>query len=143
MQTKDYDDREIIYDCLEKKLEVAMVEELPLLIYNHNLEDGGKEYRSILDILIENKALNLTQLLVSLALSQDKTGFLYEALTPYIEKLNFSMQGVKIYLQSQICFRKIGTEHFREKSKYGKLTMTPLNHRTFLDILKDFKSIEY
>jgi|LauGreDrversion4_2_1035121.scaffolds.fasta_scaffold44640_4 hypothetical protein len=98
MQTKDYDDREIIYDCLEKKLEVAMIEELPLLIYNHNLEDGGKEYRSVLDILIENKALNLTQLLVNLALNQDKTGFLYEALTPYIEKLNFSMQGVKIYL---------------------------------------------
>ena len=73
-----------------------MIEELPLLIYNHNLD--GKEFKSVLDILIENKAFNLTQLMVSLALSQDKTGFLYEALTPYIVKLNFSMSGVKVYL---------------------------------------------
>ena len=97
MQTKDYADKHIIYDVLEKKFEVALVEELPLLIYNVNLE--GTDFHSVLDILIENKSLNLTQLLVNLALSQDKTGFLYEALTHYMEKLNFSMQGVKIYLQ--------------------------------------------
>ncbi len=36
MKTKDYQDREIIYEILEKKLEVAIVEELPLLIFNHN-----------------------------------------------------------------------------------------------------------
>ena len=33
MQTQDYADKHIIYDVLEKKLEVALVEELPLLIY--------------------------------------------------------------------------------------------------------------
>ena len=140
MQTKDYADKHIIYDVLEKKLEVALVEELPLLIYNVNLE--GTDFHSVLDILIENKALNLTQLLVSLALSQDKTGFLYEALTPYMEKLNFSMQGVKIYLQSQICFRKIGGEHFSDKSPHGDLVMHPVNHKTFLDIIREFPAIE-
>lgn len=83
MNTKNYEDKHIIYDVLEKKLELALVEELPLLIYNFNLE--GAEYKSVLNILIENKALNLIQLLVNLALSQDKTGFLYEVLTTYIE----------------------------------------------------------
>ena len=58
MKTKDYSDRHIIYDVLEKKLEVALVEELPLLIYNLNL-DSPKDFRSVLDILLENKALNL------------------------------------------------------------------------------------
>jgi hypothetical protein len=147
MQTKNYADKHIIYDVLEKKLEVALVEELPLLIYNQNLgggeEVGGNgDFHSVLDILIENKALSLTQLLVTLALSQDKTGFLYEALTPYMEKLNFSMQGVKVYLQSQICFRKIGGEHFSDKSPHGEMVMHPLNQRTFLDIIREFPAIE-
>lgn len=140
MQTKDYADKHIIYDVLEKRLEVALVEELPLLIHNLNLE--GTEFHSVLDILIENKALSLTQLLVTLALSQDKTGFLYEALTPYMEKLNFSMQGVKIYLQSQICFRKISKEHFNDKSSHDDLVMHPVNHKTFLDIIREFSAIE-
>jgi hypothetical protein len=83
MKTQYYEDKHIIYDVLEKKLELALVEELPLLIYNFNLKDA--EYKSVLNILIDNKALNLAQLLVNLALSQDKTGFLYEALTTYIE----------------------------------------------------------
>lgn len=79
---------------------------------------------------------------MNLALSQDKTGFLYEALTPYMEKLNFSMQGVKIYLQSQICFRKIGGEYFCDKSPHGDLVMHPVNHKTFLDIIREFPAIE-
>ena len=140
MQTKDYEDKHIIYDVLEMKLEVALVEELPLLIYNLNLESA--DFHSVIDILIENKAWNLIQLLVSLALSQDKTGFLYESLTPYMEKLNFSMQGVKIYLQSQICFRKIGGEHFSDKSPHGDMVMHSVNQRSFLDIIKHFPVIE-
>ncbi len=59
-----------------------------------------------------------------------------------MEKLNFSMQGVKIYLQSQICFRKIGGEHFIEKSPYGDMVMHPVNQTSFLDIIREFPLIE-
>jgi hypothetical protein len=96
MATKNHKERDIIYEAIIHKLELAVIEELPLLLYN--IEDGDKNYRSILDILIDNKAYNLTQLIFNLALTQDKTGLMYDCLTRYIDKLNFSMSDVKIYL---------------------------------------------
>ncbi len=38
IKTKDLPDRDVIYDCFEKKLEIVNIDELPLLIYNHNIE---------------------------------------------------------------------------------------------------------
>ena len=96
MSTKSHRDRDIIYQAIHNKLELAVIEELPLLIYN--IEEEDKSYRSILDILIDNKAFSLTQLIINLALTQDKTGLMYDELTRYIDKLNFSMTDVKIYL---------------------------------------------
>jgi hypothetical protein len=52
------------------------------------------------------------------------------------------MQGVKIYLKSQICFRKISNAHFTEKSPHGDIVMHPVDSDNFLDIIRDFKKIE-
>jgi precorrin-3B methylase len=97
MSAKIHRDRDIIYQAILNKLELAVIEELPLLIYNIEEEDH-KRYRSILDILIDNKAFSLTQVIINLALTQDKTGLMYDELTRYIDKLNFSMSDVKVYL---------------------------------------------
>ena len=97
MSAKTHRDRDIIYQAIHNKLELAVIEELPLLIYNIEEKDH-KRYRSILDILIDNKAFSLTQVIINLALTQDKTGLMYDELTRYIDKLNFSMTDVKIYL---------------------------------------------
>jgi len=56
--TQKYKDKQIIYDALEKKLELSLIEELPLLIYNHSID--ARKYESIIDVLIEDKATSLT-----------------------------------------------------------------------------------
>ena len=68
---------------------------------------------------------------------------MYDELTRYIDKLNFSMNDVKIYLQSQICFRKISTEHYTERQPNGATIMHPCSSKnTIVDIVRDFKKIE-
>ena len=52
------------------------------------------------------------------------------------------MQGVKIYLQSQICFRKISGEHFNDKSPHGDMVMHAVNHKSYVDIMREFPVIE-
>ena len=142
MSTKTNRDKDIIYQAILNKLELAVIEELPLLIYNIE-EDDDKRYRSILDILIDNKAFSLTQLIINLALTQDKTGLMYDELTRYIDKLNFSMTDVKIYLQSQICFRKISTDHYDELQPNGETIIFPCSEKdSIVDIVRNFKRIE-
>jgi len=49
-----------------------------MLIYNTSLDP--KKYESILDVLIENKAFKLAQLIVSIAIKQDQIGYIYSRL---------------------------------------------------------------
>ena len=64
--TKNHPERDHIYNVIYKLLEIAEIKELPMLIYNTSLDP--KIYESILDVLIENKAFKLAQLIVSIAI---------------------------------------------------------------------------
>jgi hypothetical protein len=64
--TKTHAEKDHIYSILYKLLEVADIKDLPMLIYNTSLDPN--KYESILDILIENKAIKLGQLVVRIAL---------------------------------------------------------------------------
>ena len=64
--TKNHDDRDLIYSALYKRLEIAEIKELPMLVYNISLDSN--KYESILDVLVENKAIKLAQLIVRIAI---------------------------------------------------------------------------
>jgi len=58
------------------------------------------KYSSVIDILIEKNASSLILSICSAALTQDITGLMYDELTRYIMKLNFSKTFVRSYLAS-------------------------------------------
>jgi hypothetical protein len=76
--TKKHAEKDHIYSVLYKLLEIAEIKELPMLIYNTSLDPN--KYESILDVLIENKAIKLAQLIVSIAIKQDQIGYIYSRL---------------------------------------------------------------
>lgn len=53
--TKTHKEIDYIYSVLYKKLESADIRKLPMLIYNTSLVSN--RYETILDVLIENKAI--------------------------------------------------------------------------------------
>jgi hypothetical protein len=67
--TKNHAERDHIYSILYKLLEIAEIKELPMLIYNTSVDPN--KYESILDVLIDNKAIKLAQLIVNIAIKQD------------------------------------------------------------------------
>ena len=80
--TKQHPERDHIYSVLYKLLEIAEIKDLSTLIYNTSVD--SKKYESILDVLIDNKAIKLAQLIVNIAIKQDKIGFIYSRLGPYL-----------------------------------------------------------
>jgi hypothetical protein len=97
--TKDNKDVQYIYEAIQNKLEKCGVDNLPLLIYDvKNVSE--KKYYSVIDILIEKNAFSLILSICSAALTQDVTGLMYDKLTRYIKKLNFSKVFVRSYLAS-------------------------------------------
>jgi hypothetical protein len=80
--TKGHAERDHIYSVLYKLLEIAEAKELPMLIYNTSVDP--KKYETILDVLIDNKAIKLAQLIVSIAIKQDNIGYIYSQLGPYL-----------------------------------------------------------
>jgi hypothetical protein len=80
--TKNHAEKDHIYSILYKLLEIAEIKELPMLIYNTSVDPN--KYESILDVLIENKAIKLAQLIVSIAIKQDQIGYIYCRLGPYL-----------------------------------------------------------
>ena len=64
--TQNHAEKDLIYSNLYKRLEIADIKELPILIYNTSLD--STKYESILDVLVENKAIKLAQLIVSIAI---------------------------------------------------------------------------
>ena len=64
--TKKHPEKDLIYSVLYKHLEIAEIKELPMLIYNTSVDSN--KYECILDVLIENKAIKLAQLIVSIAI---------------------------------------------------------------------------
>jgi hypothetical protein len=101
--TKKHPERDHIYNVLYKLLEIAEIKELPMLIYNTSLDP--KKYESILDVLIENKAFKLAQLIVSIAIKQDQIRYIYSRLYQYLS--NFSANELQIFFENQIFFFKI------------------------------------
>lgn len=55
--TKKHDEKDLIYSTLYKRLEIAEIKELQMLLYNTSLDPS--KYETILDVLIENKAFKL------------------------------------------------------------------------------------
>ena len=101
--TKKHPERDHIYNVIYKLLEIAEIKELPMLINNTSLDP--KKYESILDILIENKAFKLAQLIVSIAIKQDQIGYIYSRLYQYLS--NFSANELQMFFENQIFFFKI------------------------------------
>jgi hypothetical protein len=64
--TKNHPEKDHIYSVLYKLLEIADIKDLPMLIYNTSLDPN--KYESIIDVLIENKAIKLAQFIVRIAL---------------------------------------------------------------------------
>ena len=84
--TKQHPEKDLIYSVLYKLLDIAESKELPMLIYNTSLDTS--KYESILDVLIENKAIKLAQLIMNIAIRQDHFGYIYSRLGPYLKILN-------------------------------------------------------
>ncbi len=55
--TKNHAEKDLIYSVLYKRLEIAEIKELPMLIYNTSVDSN--KYETILDVLVENKAIKL------------------------------------------------------------------------------------
>jgi hypothetical protein len=64
--TKQHLERDHIYRLFYEKLEIADIVKLPMLIYNISLDSN--RYESIIDILVDNKAIKLAQLIVRIAI---------------------------------------------------------------------------
>jgi hypothetical protein len=64
--TKKHREKDLIYSVLYKRLEIAEIKELPILIYNTSGDTN--KYESIIDVLIENKAIKLAQYILSIAI---------------------------------------------------------------------------
>ena len=72
--TKNHAEKDLIYSVLYKRLEIAEIKELPMLIYNTWLHPN--KYESILDVFVENKAIKLALLIESIAMKQDQIGYI-------------------------------------------------------------------
>jgi hypothetical protein len=101
--SKSHPEKDLIYSVLLKLLEIAEIKELPMLIYNTSLNPD--KYESILDVLIENKAFKLAQLIVNIAIKQDQIGYIYSRLYDYLSI--FSAYELQLFFENQIFFFKI------------------------------------
>ena len=64
--TKNHAEKDLIYTVLYKRLEISEIKELPMLLYNTSVD--ANSYETILDVLVENKAIKLAQLIVNIAI---------------------------------------------------------------------------
>ena len=101
--TKNHPEKDVIYSVLYKLLEITDIKLLPMLIYNTSVDPN--KYETILDILIENKAIKLAQLIVTIALKQDQIGYIYSRLYDYLSI--FSANELQMFFDNQIFFFKI------------------------------------
>jgi hypothetical protein len=101
--SKSHPEKDLIYSVLLKLLEIAEIKELPMLIYNTSINPD--KYESILDVLIENKAFKLAQLIVNIAIKQDQIGYIYSRLYDYVSI--FSAYELQLFFENQIFFFKI------------------------------------
>jgi hypothetical protein len=81
-----------------------------MLIYNTSVDPN--KYETILDILIENKAIKLAQLIVSIAIKQDQIGYIYSELYRYLPI--FSANELQMFFKSQLFFFKIPEDCYEE-----------------------------
>ena len=129
--TKRHAEKDLIYSVLYKLLAIAEIKELPMLIYNISLDPS--KYECIIDILIENKAIKLAQLIVSIAIKQDHIGYIYSRLGPYLQIL--SSNELQSYFESQIFFFKFPEDCYEEYQIVKKTLVRPIsNYRNFSDI---------
>ena len=101
--TRKHAEKDHIYSVLYKLIEIAEIKELPMLIYNTSLVPN--KYETILDIMIDNKAIKLAQLIVSIAIKQDQIGYIYSRLYQYLSI--FSANEFQMFFENQIFFFKI------------------------------------
>jgi len=80
--TKMHSEKDHIYSILYKLLEIAEINEVPMLIYNTSVDPN--KYETILDVLIENKAIKLALLIVSIAIKHDQIGYVYSRIYQYL-----------------------------------------------------------
>jgi hypothetical protein len=106
--TKSHSERELIYSILYKQLEIAEIKDLPMLVYNTSLDPN--KYESILDVLIENKAIKLAQLIASICIKQDYIGYIYNRLYQYLSI--FSANELQMLFENQIFFSKIPIDFY-------------------------------
>ena len=110
-----------------------------MLIYNTS-EDSNK-YESILDVLIQNKAIKLAQLILNIAIKQDQIGYIYTRLGPYLEI--FSQNELQSYLESQIFFFKISDDRYEEYQIVKKTLVRPFSdYKAFSEIQENMKKVE-
>ena len=108
--TKDHPEKDFIYNELYKRLDLSDIQELPMIIYNTSID--SKKYETVLDILIQNKAIKLAQLIVSIAIKQDQTGLFYNRLGPYLSML--SANELQMLIDSNNFFFKVPLDYYVE-----------------------------
>jgi hypothetical protein len=129
--TKDHAEKDHIYNVLYKLLEIADIKELPMLIYNTSLHPN--KYESILDVLIENKAIKLALLIVNIAMKQDQIGYIYSRLYQYLS--HFSANELQMLFDNQIFFFKIPEDCYEEYQIVKETLKRPFsNYKTFFEI---------
>ena len=110
-----------------------------MLIYNTSVDPN--KYESILDILIENKAIKLARLIVCIAIKQDQFGYIYSRLHQYLEI--FSANELQMFFDSQIFLFQIPTDSYEEYQFSGKRIVSACsNHKTFPEIRENMKNVE-
>ena len=110
-----------------------------MLIYNTSVDPN--KYECILDVLIENKAIKLAQLIVSIAIKQDHIGHIYNRLGAYL--LIFSENELQSYFESQIFFFKFPEDCYEEYQIVKKTLVRPIsNYKNFSEIQRNMKKVE-
>ena len=137
--TKKHREKDLIYSVLYKRLEIAEIKELPILIYNTSGDTN--KYESIIDVLIENKAIKLAQYILSIAIKQDQIGYIYSRLGPYLKI--FNENELLNFFESQIFFFQIPIDCYQEYQVFKKTLIRPYSDcQTFSEIKKNMKNIE-
>ena len=130
-RSKSHPEKDLIYSVLLKLLEIAEIKELPMLIYNTSLNPD--KYESILDVLIENKAFKLAQLIVNIAIKQDQIGYIYSRLYDYLSI--FSAYELQLFFENQIFFFKIPEDCYEEYQIVEETLKRPFSDsKTFFEI---------
>ena len=102
-----------------------------MLIYNTSLHPN--KYESILDVLIQNKAIKLALLIVSIAMKQDQIGYIYNRLYQYLS--HFSANELQMFFENQIFFFKIPEDCYEEYQIVEETLKKPFSdYKTFYKI---------